>query len=65
VVHPTFLSREARLTSTDAYKGCVIPLTNSDEHIDLPLMNATGFSQFSFTLLEGNGNVRLSLKSVL
>jgi len=65
VIHPTFLSDEAKFTSADSHKGCVISLTNSDEHIDLPLMSSTGFSQFTFILLEGNGNVRLSLKYVL
>ena len=65
VIHPMFLSDELKLTSVDACKGCVIPLSNNDERIDLPLMNAVGFSQFSFSLLEGNGDVRLSLKCVL
>jgi len=65
VIHPVFVSDKAKLTSTDSHKGCVIPLTSNDDNIVLPAMSAVGFSQFSFSLLEGNGNVRLSLKSVL
>ena len=65
MIHPVFVSDKAKLTSTDSHKGCVIPLTSNDDNIVLPAMSAVGFSQFSFSLLEGNGNVRLSLKSVL
>ena len=65
MIQPVFVFHEAKLTSADAHKGCVISLTNNNERIDLPAMNAIGFSQFSFSLLEGNGDVRLSLKFVL
>ena len=62
---PTFISDEVKLSSTVARKGSLLSVNDKEGHIFLPSMNAVSFSQFSFSLLQGNGNISLSLKCVL
>jgi len=56
------VSDELKTLSTDARKGCCISTTDKVGRVFLPPMNAIGFSQFSFLLLQGDGDVSLSLK---
>ena len=65
VIRPTFISDEVKLSSTAARKGSWLSVNDKEGHIFLPSMNAVSFSQFSFSLLQGNGNISLSLKCVL
>ena len=61
MIQPTFVSDE-QLSMTGTHKGCWISTSDKDGCVVLPAMNATGFSQFSFSLLQGNGNISLSFK---
>jgi len=58
------VSDEVKLASSDDRKGCFISSTGDIGHVLLPAMNYLDFSQFSFSLLQGTGNVSLSLKYV-
>jgi len=67
LIRPTFVSDEMMMmSSADNYcKGSWISVTSNEGYVYLPLMSYVGFSQFTLSLLQGNGNVSLSFKWVL